>query len=193
MVSTDRQSWCRRRLPSPESFVAAGDNSALRGGDLMSITSDAWTMEMPSDPKRPDVGGPPLVHPINKSRRLMVNRKNGRWTLKRLGAIGVGVLVLIGIASWGRHGWSELGSPAQPLIFYTVARNDLPITVTERGNLESQTNTEVRCEVETMPGQSGTRIVTLVPNGTAVQEGELLVEFDSAPIKDRVDSQVLAF
>jgi RND family efflux transporter MFP subunit len=146
----------------------------------------------PSYPTGFDPAETPLMH-LLKGGRAMVKRTNRRWTLPRLGAIGVGILVLIGIASWGRHGWSELGSPAQPLIFYTVTRNDLPITVTERGNLESQTNTEVRCEVETMPGQSGTRIVSLVPNGKAVQEGESLVEFDSAPIKDRVDSQVLAF
>jgi RND family efflux transporter MFP subunit len=74
-----------------------------------------------------------------------------------------------------------------------VARADLPITVTERGNLESQTNTEIRCEVETVSGQNGTRIVTLIQNGKAVQEGQLLVEFDSAPLKDRMDSQVLAY
>jgi RND family efflux transporter MFP subunit len=116
-----------------------------------------------------------------------------RWMRSKPAMIVGAILPFIALAGWASHNWTELSTVTQPLVYYTVTRCDLPITVTERGNLESQKNTEVRCEVETMSGQYGTRIVSIVPNGTAVQQGDLLVEFDAAPLKDRMDSQVLQF
>jgi HlyD family secretion protein len=114
---------------------------------------------------------------------------------RRMHLVGVvAALVALGAAAvWLRHGRTELGAAGGPLVYYTVTRADLPITVTERGNLESQRNTEIRCDVETVPGQPGTRIVSIVPNGKGVQHGELLVEFDAAPLEDRVDSRVLSY
>jgi len=88
-------------------------------------------------------------------------------------------------------------APSQPLVFYTVKRADLPITVTERGNLESQKNTEIRCEVENLTydrsGTSGTQIIYIVPNGTAVKKGDLLVELDSAPLREKLDEQYVVY
>src|SRR5205823_7270554 len=46
----------------------------------------------------------------------------------------------------------------------SVARADLPITVTERGELESSKTVEVRCDVE---GHQN-KIVSIVPEGTRV-------------------------
>lgn len=79
------------------------------------------------------------------------------------------------------------------LIYHTVHRRDLPITITERGTLSSQQEIRINCDLETVPGQSGTRILWIVPNGTAVKEGDLLVEFDSAPLKDRLNTQSVIF
>jgi multidrug resistance efflux pump len=87
-----------------------------------------------------------------------------------------------------------LGEGDQPLIFYDARRGDLAIMVTERGNLESQKQTELNCEVDDYDraGGNGTQIIYIVPNGKSVEEGELLVELDSAPVRDRLDEQVLA-
>lgn len=81
-----------------------------------------------------------------------------------------------------------------PLVYYTVKRADLPIVVTERGNLESQVTEEITCEVEDFGdryGSSGTQILSIVPNGKSVKQGDLLVELDSAPLTDRIDIQYL--
>jgi len=79
------------------------------------------------------------------------------------------------------------------LVFHTVKRADLPIKVTESGSLQSQKTTELRCEVENLRhGRAGTQILTIVPNGRNVKEGDLLVELDSAIIRERLDEQVLA-
>ena len=84
-------------------------------------------------------------------------------------------------------------APTQPLILHTVTPADLPITVTERGNLESQSNIEIICEVDAVEGRGtvGTQIVWIIPNGTSVKEGELLVEFDASGHQERLDRQVI--
>jgi len=84
-------------------------------------------------------------------------------------------------------------SPAPTLVFYTVKRADLPIKVTESGTLQSQKTIELVCEVENLGhGRAGTQILTIVPNGKNVEEGDLLVELDSAIIRERLDEQALA-
>jgi len=79
------------------------------------------------------------------------------------------------------------------LIHYTVRRGDLEISVTERGNLEAQEQTSVMCEVEDIDGDGirGVPIVWIIPNGSSVKEGDLLVELDSAGLQERLDQQVL--
>jgi len=101
---------------------------------------------------------------------------------------GAGLAVL---AAWALV--SDAGGPDQTLIFYTVKRADLPITVTESGSLQSQITTKIRCEVENVGYEkAGTQILTIIPNGEDVAEGALLVELDAAKIQDRLDSQELA-
>ena len=79
------------------------------------------------------------------------------------------------------------------LVLYTVETTDLDITVTERGNLESQSDLRVLCEVDDIDGDgiSGTPIVWIVDNGSSVNEGDLIVELDSAMLRNRLDEQVL--
>ncbi len=112
-------------------------------------------------------------------------------------ALGIGIagsLVILAIAVWSV--WGDLGSGQDNLVYYNVAQGDLPIVVTERGNLESQVETKIRCEVENLSfdrssGNSGTQIIFIVPNGSAVEKDDLLVELDSAAIRERLDQQVL--
>jgi len=87
----------------------------------------------------------------------------------------------------------QLGKIQTDLVYFTAQRGDLPIVVTERGNLESQQNVEVLCEVDEIPraGMTGTPIVWIIPNGTSVKAGDLLVELDSAPHQERLDQQIL--
>ena len=110
-----------------------------------------------------------------------------------MGVVIVGALVLL--AGAFRSFWGDVSGSGQPFVFYTVNRSDLPIVVTERGSLESQMQTKIRCDVENMTydrsGNAGTQIIFIVPNGSAVKKDELLVELDSAAIRDRLDQQVL--
>ncbi len=112
--------------------------------------------------------------------------------------IGLAILasiVVLATASWSF--FQDMGDTSQAYVYYTVQPSDLPIVVTERGNLESQLETKVRCEVESSSfdrsSSNGTQIIFIVPNGSAVKEGDLLVELDSAAIRDRLDSEQLTY
>jgi hypothetical protein len=103
---------------------------------------------------------------------------------------------------------SDSKTNQQAFVLYTVTEADLPIVVTERGSLESQVKTTIRCQVENSSydrSSSGTQIIFIVPNGSAVKgptklmqdwftfQGDMLVELDSAAISDRRDTQVLDY
>ena len=104
--------------------------------------------------------------------------------LGSFGLLGAGVKKLVGS-----------GEGSGTFVFYDVKTTDLPIVVTERGELESQVETTITCRVENIGdrGSSGTQIIYIVPNGSAVEEGELIVEFDSATIRDRLEELELAY
>lgn len=99
----------------------------------------------------------------------------------------------LGLTGWATWTVAFDGPNADlALVFYVVKKSDLPIQVTENGNLQSQTTTELRCEVENVGRErDGTQILSIVPNGSDVTKGDLLVELDSALIEDRLDEQEL--
>jgi RND family efflux transporter MFP subunit len=71
----------------------------------------------------------------------------------------------------------------------TVKRANLPITVTERGDVESSKTIEARCEVEGTTFQN--KIATILPEGTKVhgpgwfwwEPGDVVVTFDKEKLK----------
>jgi RND family efflux transporter MFP subunit len=76
---------------------------------------------------------------------------------------------------------------------YKVEPRDLPITIVERGNLVSQTNLQVFCEVDDYrsDGVNGTTIVWIIPNGSSVSQGDLICELDASAIQAELDEQTL--
>ncbi len=124
-----------------------------------------------------------------------VNRSTARrfpWAVA-LGAVAALAVVAAGV-------WSVTGAAKSSrgnLITHLVKRADLPIVVTARGSLESQVETTIMCEVESVSSsrtaQAGTQIIYIVPNGSAVKKGDVLVELDSAPIREQLDAQTLSY
>ena len=82
---------------------------------------------------------------------------------------------------------SVSGSSAsnQPIL-HTVARGTFRHVVTESGEVESSSNVEVRCEVQSRSAGTGagTIILEVVPEGTWVEEGEELIRLDSSALED---------
>lgn len=70
-----------------------------------------------------------------------------------------------------------------------VAKQDVfTYAITAQGEVESSANVEVRCEVQARNG-SGTAILEIVPEGTNVQPGDLLVRFDASALENERGQQ----
>lgn len=73
-------------------------------------------------------------------------------------------------------------------MLYKVVKDDLLVTVTEEGNVESAINIDIKCQVA-----GGTSILWIVEDGKQVKEGEKLVEFDSSALEEQINTQKIAF
>ncbi|MHC1770043.1 MAG: efflux RND transporter periplasmic adaptor subunit [Verrucomicrobiia bacterium] len=72
--------------------------------------------------------------------------------------------------------------------FYEVRRGDFTVSVIDRGTLAAVSEVSIRSDVE------GTaRIIYIVPEGTYVKKGDLLVELDSAQAQDQVNLQQINY
>lgn len=133
------------------------------------------TPQYESTPPTPESSSPPA-----KQRRSRV-------------AIAVAGLCLLALAIGIPWYLSTLKTQSNKFVYHTVQRGALPITVTERGNLESQQNVKVFCEVDDIgnDGMDGTAILFIVPNGTEVKKGDKLVQLDSSGHLERLDTQTL--
>ena len=112
---------------------------------------------------------------------------------KKLIAYTIAAFVLAG-AGWLISSQSdEWAKPDLDLVYYEAVRGSLAITVKERGNLESQQNEKIVCEVDDIrgDGMDGTPILWLIDNGASVAEGDLLVQLDSSGHLQRLDEKLL--
>lgn len=83
-----------------------------------------------------------------------------------------------GLAAWKSKTADRSQGP--DLITETVKRGPLEISITERGNLESASNEIMVCLVE---GDAGTGILSIVEEGKFVKKDDILVELDSAKLR----------
>jgi HlyD family secretion protein len=111
------------------------------------------------------------VHPAVKWLHAVCN-----WVL------GAAVL---GGAAWGLS-YSLLGPATTPLTA-TVTRACFSLVVTERGEVESFQTTQVCCEVEGCQN----RIATLLPEGTVVQPGQVVLTFGADRLTRLLECQEL--
>lgn len=99
----------------------------------------------------------------------------------------LGVLVG-GVAYW----WAPRGSAHGddgPML-HLVERADFLHDIVERGELESASNLEIRCEVKSL-NTSGTTILEIVPEGTVVKAGDVVARLDSSALEnDRTRQQM---
>lgn len=80
----------------------------------------------------------------------------------------------------------------QPTVEYLeteVIRGPFVHTVLERGEVESSSNVEVRCEVRGRTASTGTSILEIVPEGTRVEAGDFLVRLDDSVLQTQLIQQ----
>jgi HlyD family secretion protein len=119
----------------------------------------------------------------------------GTITPLMLVALILPIAALGALLAWGGN---HKHSPRNDLAIETglVKRGPLEIKVAERGNIDSANNLTLRSLVE---GGLGTTILKIVDEGTFVQPGQVVVELDSAKLRDeslaqqiRLDAAVAA-
>ena len=76
---------------------------------------------------------------------------------------------------------------AQSNSYYTVKRGDFLVSLVEGGTLRAVQELIIRNELE-----GSTTIVSVIPEGTTVMKGDLLVELDSSSLKEKIANQEVA-
>ena len=93
-------------------------------------------------------------------------------------------LIVVGLAALALSGASD--TDATGFATFTVKRGPLRISVTESGTIKAREQVILKSEVE-----GRTSILTLIPEGTRVKEGDLLVELDASTLIDnQVDQEI---
>jgi RND family efflux transporter MFP subunit len=103
---------------------------------------------------------------------------------------------VIACASWGIKRWLWPVDTSGADLTAVVFRGDLPIVVTERGDLESSKTITAKCEVEFTSEQQrspGLKIVSILPEGTRVKKDEKVVELDSDQLKRAIAGQEVKY
>ena len=109
------------------------------------------------------------------------NPRRGLWW--KLGLLTIGAVAVVAIAATFIRGAL---SPREsgPKLTHTIARDDLVVSVTEQGTLESSNNTEIKCKVR---GYS--TVIWVIEGGTEVKPGDELVRLDTKAIEDAISLQ----
>jgi len=76
-------------------------------------------------------------------------------------------------------------------MMFRVERGEFVHEITDRGNVQSANNIEIRCEVKAKGG-GGITILEIVPEGTMAKPGDVLVRLDSSALEnDRTNQQIV--
>jgi HlyD family secretion protein len=92
------------------------------------------------------------------------------------------VALLVAVV-WSGTNWGSSRKAAD--VVTTAARvGDLVIAITEKGELESAESIQVTCEIE-----GGGKLVKIVPEGTQVKKGDIVVQFDTDVLLKGINEQ----
>jgi multidrug efflux pump subunit AcrA (membrane-fusion protein) len=98
------------------------------------------------------------------------------------------VLVLAAGFYFSRGFFRRFQEAYPPNAFYQVKCADMLVSIVEEGALRALNETVIRSSLEGF-----NRIIHLVPEGSYVQKGDLLVELDSSGLKDRLNEEELLY
>ncbi len=113
------------------------------------------------------------------------NGRDGRASVL-IPVVLCGVILLLLALNGKEHIWTQQAE--QTLLLHSVERSKFEAFVTEPGDIVSSSNVEVRCEVESR-GSAGVTIVSLCEEGTEVEKGDLLLQFDDSVLQNELIAQ----
>ena len=115
------------------------------------------------------------------------------WKGATLGSTLAFSVLAVGAAAVGLWWWStsDSGNADTDAILHEVVQGEFLLNVIERGEIQSAGVTEIRSKVETK-NTPGVAILRIVPEGTAVKEGDFLVELDASALEAELTTQRIA-
>ena len=113
-------------------------------------------------------------------------KRGGRWALWLAAAAVVAGVAVGGYFAYGAYANADGAALDAGGATYTVKPIDLTVTVSKNGELQAVDSIEVVNRVE---GQ--TTITYLVPEGSSVKKGDLLVQMDSSKINQEIEDATL--
>ena len=96
----------------------------------------------------------------------------------------IGLVLVVVLISIVRRG----GDGDEAYSYYQVDKGDFLVSVTEGGTLQAVNEVTVRNEVD-----GNSRIIYIVPEGTYVKKGDLIVELDIADVENALNAQLIRF
>jgi HlyD family secretion protein len=106
-------------------------------------------------------------------------------SLKNLGKRKIAVIIICIIAV-GIFAAVNLSGSSAKISTFKVKKGDFVIDIVTSGEIQASKSVSVSVPPDTW---GDTRIVSLIPDGTHVKEGDLLVKFDTSETEDRVKSR----
>jgi HlyD family secretion protein len=151
-----------------------------------------------------------VAHPAGAARSKRSRREAVRRGLVRRGntlpfiLISSAIVAALALGGW----WMFSGGAAEEtpeFLTTAVSHGPYDFVVIEQGTVESATNVELRCQVRSRGGGGGggdrggsglggssTTIMEVVPEGSVVKEGDVVVELDSSSLLLEENSQKIA-
>ncbi|MHC4154859.1 MAG: hypothetical protein ACYST6_08065, partial [Planctomycetota bacterium] len=108
--------------------------------------------------------------------------------VKALAVAAVGaVLVVVGIGAIKMARFGNTRGTSLGYATFVVKQGPLRISVTESGTIKAREQVILKSEVE-----GRTSILSLIPEGTQVKQGDLLVDLDSSQLLDsKIDQEII--
>lgn len=136
----------------------------------------------------------------NRSPNVRSPRRSARrgFSLLGLAAIVAVLALVVPLTAWWLKPSLFHSQEDSSVLTDRVKLDAFTYDVVERGEIESSSNIEVRCEVQSrgggggsMGGGGGTSIIEIVPEGTIVQPGDFLVKLDDSSLQSERTQQLI--
>lgn len=105
------------------------------------------------------------------------------WVLPAVGGV---VVVAVVTLAWTISGWTRAVRASSEVGSFVVQSRDFNVSLREKGELKAAKSTDI---INLVEGKS--TIISLVPEGTSVKQGDLLVELASDEIEKRIREEEL--
>jgi HlyD family secretion protein len=143
--------------------------SITESADVDTLTHPLKDVREAVPAKGPQTDWAPMPPPTGKAKR---NRSR---------LVAFAAMVLLSVGAYAALRWAGGSKTGGDIQLFQVTRRSFPIVLQETGELKAAHITDVRCELEGRP-----TIIWLVPEGTHVKKGDLLVELASDEIDDQI-------